>query len=224
METNASDTKKIFNDRPRTNLLKKAEQVTISTLLPYIPKSFTPNTMTAIGFIGSLMVLLAFILARFVDSAFLWLAIAGLALNWVGDSLDGRLAYYRNIPRKWYGFSLDIIMDWLSIALIGAGSLIYASEQGQMLTYAVVIMYGWAMIITQLRYKITDSYQIDSGLMGPTEFRIILSMLIGATYFFPFIFETALAIAAIVLFFVNIAETNKLLNIADAVDKQKKRP
>jgi phosphatidylglycerophosphate synthase len=168
------------------------------------------------------MVLVAFVLARFHDNAWLWLAIVGLAVNWLGDSLDGRLAYFRNIPRKWYGFSLDIVMDWLSTALIGAGSLIYASERGQMLTYAIVVMYGWAMIITQLRYKITDSYQIDSGLMGPTEFRVILSLIIGTTYFFPMVFETTLALAAFVLLLVNISETNKLLTAADAVDQKNK--
>jgi phosphatidylserine synthase len=39
----------------------------------------------------------------------------GFAINWFGDSLDGRIAYYRNTPRKWYGFALDCIMDWLSL-------------------------------------------------------------------------------------------------------------
>ena len=31
------------------------------------------------------------------------------------------------------------------------------------------------MIISQLRYKVTDKYSIDSGILGPTEVRIIFS-------------------------------------------------
>ena len=65
-------------------------------------------------------------MAAYWDRLYLLLR-ARLIINWFGDSLDGRLAYYRNKPRKWYGFSLDITVDWFTTLLIGAGYAIYTS-------------------------------------------------------------------------------------------------
>jgi hypothetical protein len=44
--------------------------------------------------------------------------------------MDGRLAYYRNRPKKLYGFTLDITIDWIGIILIGVGFIVYAKEYG----------------------------------------------------------------------------------------------
>lgn len=79
------------------------------------------KALTLIGTLGSGLVFLAFVLGAYVANWYLLLGIIGLAINWLGDSLDGRLAYYRNIPRCWYGFALDIIDDWIGIVLIGFG-------------------------------------------------------------------------------------------------------
>lgn len=79
------------------------------------------KALTLIGTLGSGLVFLAFVLGAYVANWYLLLGIIGLAINWLGDSLYGRLAYYRNIPRCWYGFPLDIIADWIGIVLIGFG-------------------------------------------------------------------------------------------------------
>jgi phosphatidylglycerophosphate synthase len=117
------------------------------------------------------------------------LGILGLAINWFGDSLDGRIAYFRNISRKWYGFSLDIIMDWVSTVLIGLGYMVYARNEYELIAFVFVVLYGWAMIISQLRYKITDIYSIDSGIVGPTEIRIILALILIAEVLFGHLIE-----------------------------------
>src|SRR5690606_27125990 len=110
--------KSIFNDRKRTNILSVPEQSLIVFLLQRIPAYITPNILTIIGAVGSLLVLAGFILAAYIDRIYLLTGILGLIINWFGDSLDGRIAYYREIPRQWYGFSLDIIMDWMSTIMI----------------------------------------------------------------------------------------------------------
>jgi phosphatidylglycerophosphate synthase len=214
--------KRVFADRERTNILRKGEQSLILFLLKKVPAWVSPNIMTGIGMFGSLIVFSAFILAHFYDRNYLLLGILGFFVNWLGDSLDGRLAYYRETPRKWYGFALDIIMDWLSIILIGFGYYFYAEGFTQILAFLFVVLYGWSMIISQLRYKITGLYQIDSGRLGPTELRVIISIiLIAETFIEGSITYFAVAVVALLLT-INIIDTFKLLKAGDAKDREEK--
>jgi len=215
--------KKLFKDRKRTNILSGLEQSFISFLVKRIPSYITPNGLTAIGLIGSMLVLIGFILAYYESRSFLFLAIIGLFVNWFGDSLDGRIAYYRNIPRKWFGFSLDIVMDWLGTVLIGLGYFFYAKDGYEVVAFILVVLYGWAMIISQLRYKITDKYTIDAGLVGPTEIRVIVMLIILLEIlFFNTIHFFVIAIC-VILFFINLIDTRKLLKLGDVRDDAEKK-
>ncbi|SDD83684.1 CDP-alcohol phosphatidyltransferase family protein [Pedobacter soli] len=209
---------KLFTDRERTNILRGGEQKLILFLLKKVPDWVTPNFMTGIGMLGSVVVFVAFILAHYYGNTYLLIGIGGLLINWLGDSLDGRLAYYRHIPRKWYGFTLDIVMDWLSIVLIGLGYYIYASPPYKVLAFLFVVLYGWSMIIALLRYKITGNYRIDTGHLGPTELRVIISLILLAESLIPGIIGYfAIAICALLLI-INTVDTQKLLKEGDARD------
>jgi len=213
---------KLFTDRERTNILRGGEQKLILFLLKKLPAWVTPNFMTGIGMLGSVVVFVAFILAHNFGSIYLLIGIPGLLINWLGDSLDGRLAYYRNIPRKWYGFSLDIVMDWLSIVLIGFGYYFYATGIYQLLAFLFVVLYGWSMIIALLRYKITGAYQIDSGHLGPTELRVIISLILIAESFIPGIIDYFAVAMSALLLIINIVDTQKVLKDGDTRDKADK--
>lgn len=212
----------LFKDRKRTNILSVPEQQLISYFVQKLPPWISPDRLTAIGMAGSAMVLLSFVLAYYGSQLFLLLAIVGLFVNWFGDSLDGRVAYYRGIPRKWYGFSLDIIMDWIGTVLIGLGYFFYAKDGYEVVAFALVVLYGWAMIISQLRYKITDKYTIDAGIVGPTEIRVVVSAIILIEmFFFNTIHFFVIAICAI-LFVINIVDTKKLLKLGDLRDEEER--
>ncbi|WP_051292996.1 CDP-alcohol phosphatidyltransferase family protein [Olivibacter sitiensis] len=213
---------RIFKDRKRTNVLRKAEQSAISYLVARMPAFITPNVLTGIGSFGGLVVLLGFYLGALFDRSFLLLGILGLAINWFGDSLDGRIAYYRNIPRKWYGFSLDIIMDWINTVMMGFGFLIYLTSWHELLAYFFVALYGWAMIISQLRYKITDKYTIDAGALGPTEVRFIVAFIIVMEVVVPKSLNYFSILIVVVLFIVNISDTMRLLKLGDERDREEK--
>lgn len=210
---------KIAKDRHRTNLLKKYEQITIAFLVQHIPSWVTPNMLTAIGLVGSFIAAMSFVLATYVNRYLLLLGIVGFAINWFGDSLDGRLAYYRNTPRKWYGFSLDFSVDWLTIIMISFGFIVYANGALKLLGYAFAVMYGWAMITALLRYKLTDKYKIDSGLFGPTEVRVIISLVLILEVLFEDSLLYTAAVVCVLLLLVNIIDFLKLLKIADERDK-----
>lgn len=214
--------KKIFQDRKRTNILSGLEQRFITFLLPKIPNWLSSDGLTTVGFLGSAIILGSFLLAEYVDIHWLYLAVVGFFVQWFGDSLDGRIAFYRNKSRKWYGFALDIVMDWVSTVMIGLGYVFYAPGDFKYSGFVLVALYGWAMIISQLRYKITDKYTIDAGLVGPTEIRVIISLvLILETLVIGSINYSVIAIC-VILFFINLVDTKKTLDMGDERDKAEK--
>ena len=142
-------------------------------------------------------------------------------ISWFGDSLDGRIAYFRKKARKWYGFTLDITTDWIGIIFIGLGFMVYVESEFIWLGYAFIVLYGWEMLTAAIRYKITGKYSIDSGLMGPTEVRIIISILLilevlitGSIIYIGIITNIGLLVS-------NIINFTNLLKQADQRDKIK---
>ncbi|HPQ12709.1 MAG TPA: CDP-alcohol phosphatidyltransferase [Paludibacteraceae bacterium] len=212
----------IAQGRVRTNILHSVEQKLIAYLVQKIPAWMSSDILTAIGFVGSVIVFLSFVLGAFISRYFLLLGILGFMVSWFGDSLDGRIAYYRNKPRKWYGFSLDITVDWLGVILMGAGFIVYAPSYWKIIGFLFVVLYGWEMITALLRYKVTEQYSIDSGSFGPTEVRILISlMLILEVIVKDSILYTS-ALACLVLLIMNFLETGKILKSADERDKKEK--
>lgn len=178
--------------------------------------------LTFIGFSGSIIIFIGFVLATYFHTSFLLLGVAGFVISWFGDSLDGRVAYYRRKPRKWYGFALDITADWLGIILMGFGFVIYATGPWEFFGFGFVVMYGWEMITTLVRYKITGKYSIDSGLLGPTEVRMILSLIFTLEVIFHNSILYMSVVATTLLFVANIIDTLKLLKLADECDIREK--
>lgn len=215
-----SDTKKaISQDRKRTNVLRTQELALIAYLVERIPHWMSSNMLTAIGLGGNLLVALFMLLGALTgSSSWLLLTPLGFAINWFGDSLDGRLAYYRQKPRKWFGFCLDIVVDWIGIVAIGLGYYSYVATDWKVVGFIFVVLYGAEMIISQLRYKVTDRYSIDSGILGPTEVRIILALLFCAEYFFAGSLHWFGLLISVVLFIAFVSDFSGLLQLANERD------
>ena len=213
---------KITKDRHRTNILRKYEQNFIAFLVQRIPSWINSDALTAIGLAGSFITAAGFVLAAYFQRSFLLLGILGFVVNWFGDSLDGRLAYFRNKPRKWYGFSLDFTVDWITNILIGTGFIVYVNGPWKLLGFGFVVLYGWAMMMALLRYKIIGIYTIDSGPLGPTEVRIIISAILILEVLLPGSIIYSGILVCITLLIVNIIDFSKLLKMADLKDKEER--
>ena len=221
-QTTGEVLKTISKDRQRTNILRKYEQHTLAYLVQRTPSWLSSDMLSMIGFSGSVLIFTSFVLASYFGETYLLLGVLGFMICWYGDSLDGRIAYFRNKQRKWYGFALDITIDWIGIVLMGWGFVIYIDDTWEILGFFFVILYGWEMLTTLLRYKITNKYSIDSGLFGPTEVRIVISIML--------IFEVVLkgsilyssALACVLLFVTNIIDTNKLLKLGNDRDREER--
>lgn len=212
---------KKFIDRERTNILASIEQPTLIFLCNIFPNWLTPNILTLIGFSGAFIISFSFYFA-IGDVRYLWLAVLGFGIQWFGDSLDGRIAYFRNTPRKWFGFTLDMVVDWISIIIIGIGFYLYVPATKGIFVYTFICMYGWTMIIALIKYKVTGSYVIDSGKLGPTELRLILCLLIIAEIYIGGILATFAVVINFILFALNAVDFYKLLKSADERDKTEK--
>lgn len=217
-------TSAIQKDRQRTNLLMPLEQPALLYLCSVMPAWVTPNILTTVGMVGSFIAAAGLALAKY-EPLFLLLSIAGFGIQWFGDSLDGRLAYYRNIPRKWYGFTLDLCMDWISTTLIGVGFYFFLPAAYKVIAMILVASYGWAMLMAIIKYKLTDKYQIDSGILGPTEFRVILSLMLVLEIFVSGSLIISGGIVTLILIGINIKDFFLLLNNGnerdDALKKEK---
>jgi hypothetical protein len=153
------------------------------------------------------------------------LAIFGFAINWFGDSLDGRIAYFRETPRKWYGFALDSIMDWLSLVFMGIGYFYYIQDEYKILVFTFCCAYAWSVVIVHIRYKITNIYTIDTGILGPTEVRIIICLVILAEMLFNGSMKVFSVVVNVILIATNIIDTYKLIQLGnerDVRDRQHK--
>lgn len=221
---NGNDKKKndalqrITRDRVRTNILRRPEQAALAWLVQRVPKKVTSDGLTYIGLFGNFVVAASFVLAAYLHINYLLVSIPGFIINWLGDSLDGRLAYYRNKPRKWYGFILDVTVDWIGIIAIGAGFMIYVGSPFHILGFLFVVLYGWEMITALLRYKIIDKYSIDSGIMGPTEVRVVIALILVAEVIVPTSIIYSIGFIILLLLVSNITETRKLMRFADLRD------
>lgn len=208
----------VFTDRTRTNILRGPEQKLLAVLCKAMPSWVTPDLLTFIGMVGSGIVLTSFILAK-QNKYFMLLSILGFAVNWFGDSLDGRIAYFRNKPRKWYGFALDMNMDWISSIMMGYGFYYYLPEPFKVFSFALVAFYGWTMIMAQMKYKLADVYVIDSAYLGPTEFRIILCIVLTGSIFLPGMIGYATIFISAVILAICIKDLIALLKLGNERDR-----
>ncbi len=216
MDNSVLANQRIRSSRERSHLLKEAEFKTIQYLCRIMPKWVSPDLLTITGLTGSVVVFLGLYGATF-SRMYLILSVIGLAIHWLGDSLDGRLAYYRNIPRKWYGWALDLNADWVSICIIGIGFYLYFPSY-KILSFLFVVAYGGSMILSLLRYKITSKYVIDKASLGPTELRIILSIILIIEIIVPSTLMYFSGIATLAMLVINAKESVDILAEGDERD------
>src|SRR6202142_1092071 len=84
------------------------------------PSQINSDHLTALGFAAQLLTGAAYAMSRY-SRAWLIAAIGFLALNWLGDSLDGTLARVRQQQRPRYGFYVDHILDSIGSVALMAG-------------------------------------------------------------------------------------------------------
>jgi len=153
-------------------LLGPLERPALKWMAAHSPGWVTPDVLTGLGVVGSLMCFAGYWLSG-GNKWWLLLACAGLFVNWVGDSLDGTLARYRKIERPKFGFYIDHTVDAITefLTIIGIGMSPYLR-----LDIAAFAMIGYLLMSTHvyIRTAVDGVFKISFGTVGPTEMRVII--------------------------------------------------
>lgn len=169
--------------RIQTSLLNAAEKKALVWLAKRQPKWATSNMLTVIGTLGAILCAVGFALAN-CDLRWMWLSVAGLAINWYGDSLDGSMARVRHTQRPVYGFFIDHNVDIFTIIVmcVGAGlSPIVRMDVALFVLVAYLAISAHTYIGTILK----NEFKLTYGKLGPTEFRIIAAVCVVLLIYVP---------------------------------------
>jgi phosphatidylglycerophosphate synthase len=101
-------------------------------------------------------------------------AVASLAGNWFGDSLDGTLARVRRRERPRFGYYVDHVVDLAGTTFLFVG-LACSGEMSPTLAMALLAAYLLVMAETFLATHATATFRISMWGFGPTELRIVLA-------------------------------------------------
>ncbi|MHB8761950.1 MAG: CDP-alcohol phosphatidyltransferase family protein [Coriobacteriia bacterium] len=158
--------------RENDMLLGPLERPALRWLATHSPEWITPDRLTAIGVVGSLLCFFGYWLS---GQNVLWLLVVnvGLIINWYGDSLDGTLARYRKIERPKFGFYIDHTVDAVTefLTIIGIGLSPYLD-----LEIAAFALIGYLLMSVHVyvRTAVDGVFRISYGKFGPTELRAII--------------------------------------------------
>jgi archaetidylinositol phosphate synthase len=159
--------------RKNHSLTAAVERRILQWLAVHAPQWLTSDQLTLIGFLAQLGAGASYALSRY-DRRALLLVIPCLALNWLGDSLDGTLARVRRLERPRYGFYVDHVVD-----IFGATALICGLLFSNLVHWQVAMAMLVAFLILSsesfLAAYTLSCFELSQSIFGPTEIRILLA-------------------------------------------------
>lgn len=150
------------------------EKVALLWLAARIPNRIGPDHLTVLGFSAQLSAGVFYSLASKNRFALLGVILC-LALNWLGDSLDGTLARVRQRQRPRYGFYVDHMVDSFG-ALALMGGLALSGYMHPIIAIALLIAFLMLSIQSYLATYALGEFRISFWRFGPTELRILLAV------------------------------------------------
>jgi archaetidylinositol phosphate synthase len=160
--------------RVQESWLAAAEKRALLWLAARSPERIGPDHLTVLGFVAQIGAGVCFALAAWNRWALLGV-IACLALNWLGDSLDGTLARVRQRQRPRYGFYVDHMVDSFG-ALALMGGLALSGYMHPVIAIGLLIAFLMLSIQSYLATHTLGEFRISFWRFGPTELRLLLAV------------------------------------------------
>lgn len=151
-----------------------AEKRAVLWLAARTPRSIGPDHLTVLGLFAQIAAGVSYALAARNRIALL-AVISCLALNWLGDSLDGTVARVRQCPRPRYGFYVDHMVDTFGALALMAG-LALSGYMHPAIAIGLLIAFLVLSIQTYLATCALGEFRISFWRFGPTELRILLAI------------------------------------------------
>lgn len=158
--------------RVNRSLTAAFEKRALAWMAERAPAWLTSDQLTLLGLSAQIGAGICYAISRYNRYALL-AAVACIALNWLGDSLDGTLARVRQQQRPRYGFYVDHMVDIfgsvaLMIGIACSGFLHWQTALAMLIAFLVLSSESYLATYTLSRF------QMSQGFFGPTEIRILL--------------------------------------------------
>lgn len=165
-----------FSDmlRVQQSWLAAGEKRALLWLAARTPQGIGPDHLTALGLAAQISSGACYALAFWNRYALLGV-IAFLALNWLGDSLDGTLARVRQRQRPRYGFYVDHMVDSFG-ALALMGGLALSGYMHPAIAIGLLIAFLMLSIQSYLATHALGEFRLSFWRFGPTELRMLLAV------------------------------------------------
>jgi phosphatidylglycerophosphate synthase len=154
------------------SLTATVEKRALTWMAERAPKWVSSDQLTALGLFAQLGAGTFYVLSRYSKFALVGVIVC-IALNWLGDSMDGTLARVRNQQRPRYGFYVDHVVD-----IFGATALMCGLGCSGFLHWQVAAAMLVAFLLLSaesfLATHTLSCFQMSQGIFGPTEIRILL--------------------------------------------------
>jgi phosphatidylglycerophosphate synthase len=160
--------------RIHTSLLAAAEKRLLIRMAARLPQWVGSDHLTALGALAMVAAGGCYALGPRWPAALL-LAVAMLAVNWFGDSLDGTLARVRRHERPRYGFYVDHVLDIAGTTLL-LGGLALSGYMTPLVAVGVLAAYLLVAAEVFLATAVGCAFHMSFLAVGPTELRILLSV------------------------------------------------
>lgn len=159
--------------RVHDSALARGEKRALIWMAERTPAWINSDHLTILGFAAQVATGACYALARF-NRLWLMASIACLALNWLGDSLDGTLARVRQKQRPRYGFYVDHILDSIgSVALMGGLAL--SGYMNPWIAMGLLVLFLLLSIQSYLATYTLCEFHMSFWSFGPTELRVLLA-------------------------------------------------
>ena len=160
--------------RSLASVLTPIEKRVLLWMAVRLPRRVNSDHLTVLALTAMLLAGLSYWLAR-VTNIGLVLAVAGLAINWFGDSLDGTLARVRRHQRPRYGFYVDHVVDAVGAVFL-LGGLALSGYMSPLVALALLVAYLLLLVETFLATYTLGTFTMSYLKIGPTELRLLLAL------------------------------------------------
>ena len=160
--------------RVQESWLALPEKRALIWLAERTPEAIGPDHLTALGLGAQIGAGACYALASANRYALLGVIVC-LAVNWLGDSLDGTLARVRQRQRPRYGFYVDHMVDSFG-ALALLGGLALSGYMHPWIAIGLLIAFLMLSIQSYLATHALGEFRISFWRFGPTELRLLLAI------------------------------------------------
>lgn len=165
------------------SLLAHAERRVLLWLAHRLPSRIHSDHLTVLAVVGTAIASLSFALARLFPVALVGV-VAGLALNWFGDSLDGTVARVRKQERPRYGYYVDHVLDVVGATML-MGGMALSGLMTPLVALGVLVAYLLVSAEVFLSTAVGGEFRMSFVRIGPTELRLGVSALALALIGWP---------------------------------------